>query len=96
MKTFLTGGNTGGYLGDVSEKDDEPQFAYDKLTETTIIHGSPDTVIRRIEQFKAVCTTSIMIHYPPYYGAQKTIEMLRLFAKEVLPNIRDEKKVAAE
>jgi|TARA_A100001037_G_scaffold133409_1_gene121026 alkanesulfonate monooxygenase SsuD/methylene tetrahydromethanopterin reductase-like flavin-dependent oxidoreductase (luciferase family) len=96
MKTFLTGGNTGGYLGDVTEKEDESQFAYDKLTETTIIHGSPDTVIRRIEEFKAVGTTSIMIHYPPYYGAQKTIEMLRLFAKEVLPNIRDEKKVAAE
>ena len=48
------------------------------------------------KQYSQLGATSIMIHYPPYYGAQKTIEMLRLFAKEVLPNIRDEKKVAAE
>ena len=88
MKTFLLGGNTGRYLGDVTEKADEKQFEYDHLASTTILHGSPDTVIRRIEEFRAVGTTSIMLHYPPYYGVQQTIDMLRLFAKEVLPHIQ--------
>ena len=40
MKTFLAGGKkTAGYLGDVTEKDDESQFAYDHLAKTTILHG---------------------------------------------------------
>ncbi len=94
MKTFLLGGNTGRYLGDVTEKQDESQFAYDRLVETTILHGSPDTIIRRIEEFRAVGTTSIMLHYPPYYGPEQTLDMLRLFAREVLPHIRDEKAAA--
>jgi alkanesulfonate monooxygenase SsuD/methylene tetrahydromethanopterin reductase-like flavin-dependent oxidoreductase (luciferase family) len=88
MKTFLSGGNTGGYLGDVTEKQDEKQFTYDHLAQTTILHGSPDTVIRRIEEFRKVGTTSIMLHYPPYYGVEQTLNMLRLFAKEVLPYIQ--------
>jgi len=89
MKTFLSGGKkTAGYLGDVTEKDDESQFAYDHLAATTILHGSPDTVIRRIEEFRKVGTTSIMLHYPPYYGVQQTLDMLRLFAKEVMPHVQ--------
>ena len=92
MKTFQAAGS---YLGDVTEKKRDDQFAYDNLAETTILHGSPDTVIRRIEAFRKVGATSIMIHYPPYYGQQQTIDMLRLFAKEVLPHVR-EMKAAAE
>jgi alkanesulfonate monooxygenase SsuD/methylene tetrahydromethanopterin reductase-like flavin-dependent oxidoreductase (luciferase family) len=88
IKTFLSGGNTGGYLGDVTEKQDEKHFTYDHLAETTILHGSPNTVIRRIEEFRKVGTTSIMLHYPPYYGVEQTLTMLRLFAKEVLPHIQ--------
>ena len=89
MKTFLAGGKkTGGYLGDVSEKTNESQFQYDRLSETTILHGSPDTVIRRIEAFEAVGTTSIMLHYPPYYGVEQVLDMLRLFAEEVLPHFK--------
>ena len=88
MKTFMSGVNAGGYLGDVTEKEDESQFTYDHLAETTILHGSPDTVIRRIEEFRKVGTTSIMLHYPPYYGVQQTLDMLRLFAKEVLPHVQ--------
>ena len=87
MKSFM-GAGTGGYLGDVTEKSNEDQFAYDELAKTTILHGSPDTVIRRIEEFRAVGTTSIMLHYPPYYGVQQTLDMLRLFAKEVLPHVQ--------
>ena len=33
-------------------------------------------------------TTSLVLHYPPYYGQERTVEMLRLFAKEVLPHIQ--------
>jgi len=88
MLSFFSGGNTGGYLGDVAEKADDAAFAYDNLAKSTIFHGSPDTVIRQIEAFRAAGATSIMVHYPPYYGQEKTLEMLRLFAKEVLPHVQ--------
>jgi len=45
-------------------------------------------VIRRIEEFRAAGATSLMLHYPPYYGTEKTLDMLRLFAKEVLPHVQ--------
>jgi alkanesulfonate monooxygenase SsuD/methylene tetrahydromethanopterin reductase-like flavin-dependent oxidoreductase (luciferase family) len=89
MKSFMAGGSkTGGYLGDISDKSGDEQFAYDNLMNGTILHGSPDTVLRKIEQFKAVGTTSMMLHYPPYYGQERTLDMLRLFAKEVLPHVQ--------
>ena len=87
MKTFL-GGAVGRYLGDVTEKADESQFAYEHLVKDTILHGSPDTVLRKVEAFRDVGTTSLMIHYPPYYGAERTLDMLRLFAAEVLPELK--------
>lgn len=98
MKSFFSGGETAGYLGDVAEKDSEDDFAYDHLAETTILHGSPDTVIRRIEEFRKAGATSIMLHYPPYYGPEKTLNMLRLFGKEVLPHVQrmEAPAVAAE
>jgi len=88
MLSFFSGGNTGGYLGDVAEKGDDSAFAYDNLVKGTIFHGSPETVIRQIEAFRAAGATSIMVHYPPYYGPEKTLQMLRLFAKEVLPHVQ--------
>ena len=89
MKSFMAGGSkTGGYLGDVSDKSGNDQFSYDNLMNGTILHGSPDTVLRKIEAFKAVGTTSLLLHYPPYYGQERTLEMLRLFAKEVLPHVQ--------
>ena len=88
MKTFMSGVTAGGYLGDVTEKEDESEFAYDHLADTTLLHGSPDTVIRRIEEFRKVGVTSLMLHYPPYYGVQQTIDMLKFFAKEVMPHVQ--------
>ena len=89
MKSFMAGGSkTGGYLGDISDKSNDDQFAYDNLETNTLLHGSPDTVLRKIEELKAVGTTSLMLHYPPYYGQARTLEMLRLFAKEVLPHVQ--------
>ena len=93
MKSFMSG--TGGYLGDVTEKTDESAFAYDHLSRTTILHGSPDTVLRRIEEFAAIGATSLMIHYPPYYGNERILNMLRLFAKEVLPHVKTMRAKAA-
>ena len=88
MKGFFSSGETGGYLGDVAEKSDDSQFAYDHLADTTILHGSPETVIRKIEDLRRAGATSLTLHYPPYYGQRQTIEMLRLFAKEVLPHVQ--------
>ncbi|MBS0244614.1 MAG: LLM class flavin-dependent oxidoreductase, partial [Proteobacteria bacterium] len=88
MKSFLGGGNTGRYLGEVTEKYEESAFAYDTLAKTTLIHGSPETVIRRIEDFRKAGATSLMLHYPPYYGPERTVQMLRFFAKEVLPHVQ--------
>ena len=85
MKSFLQG--TGTYLGEVTEKNKEDDFAYEKLANTTIVHGSPETVIRKIEQLGEIGYTSLMLHYPPYYGPEKTLKMLRLFGKEVLPHV---------
>ena len=59
---------------------DASSVSYDKLAKTTLLHGSPDIVIRRIEQLRSLGVTSIMVHYPPYYGPERTLAMLRLFA----------------
>ena len=87
MKTFLSG-DTAGYLGDVTEKDSESEFAYDNLAKTTIVHGSPDTVINRIEELRSIGINSLMLHYPPYYGVEQCLNMLRLFSKEVMPHVQ--------
>ncbi len=87
MKTFLSG-DTAGYLGDVTEKDSESEFAYDNLVKTTIVHGSPNTVINKIEELRSIGINSLMLHYPPYYGVEQCLNMLRLFSKEVMPHVQ--------
>jgi hypothetical protein len=32
--------------------------------------------------------SSVMIHYPPWYGHEKTVASLELFAAEVAPKFR--------
>ncbi len=88
MSSFL-GGDTKGYLGEVAKKNSDSQFSYESLCSQTILHGSPETVIRGIERLAAIGVTSLMIHYPPYYGPERISAMLRLFAKEVLPAVRE-------
>ena len=87
VRSFITGG-TGRYFGEVTSDRDDNALSYDHLARNTLLHGSPETVIRKIEALRDVGATSIMLHYPPYYGAEKTSAMLRLFAKEVLPMCR--------
>jgi len=45
-------------------------------------------VIRRIKELEKIGVTSLMLHYPPYYGVQQCLDMLRLFAKEVMPHVQ--------
>jgi hypothetical protein len=32
--------------------------------------------------------TSLLLHYPPYYGREKTMRSLKLFAERVIPAFR--------
>ena len=87
-QNFLAKG-TAGYLGRVSEKKSEKDLVYDHLAETTLIHGSPETVAGRIRELRqATGASSVVIHYPPYYGSEKAVRSLRLFAEEVMPDLQ--------
>jgi alkanesulfonate monooxygenase SsuD/methylene tetrahydromethanopterin reductase-like flavin-dependent oxidoreductase (luciferase family) len=91
------GGHQSGYLGQVSQGKDSVANAldYDALARSTIIHGSPKTVIARIEELKAKTgLTSLMLHYPPWYGTEKAKSSLELFAGEVIPRLRPPAKAA--
>ncbi|MFN3745363.1 MAG: LLM class flavin-dependent oxidoreductase [Hyphomicrobiaceae bacterium] len=91
------GGHQSGYLGQVAQGKDSVAMAleYDTLARSTIIHGSPDTVIARIEELKAKTgLTSLMLHYPPWYGSEKAKASLELFAGEVIPRLRPPAKAA--
>ena len=83
------GKSTAGYLGSVSEKDDDA-LNYEALVETTLLHGSPETVTRKIRDLQEKTgLSSIMLHYPPYYGTDRAQTSLRLFAERVMPNFRN-------
>lgn len=88
---------TSGYLGSVSEKG-AGDLDYDNLARTTLVHGSPETVIARLRELRdRTGMTSLLVHYPPYYGHEKAMKSLRLFAEKVMPVLReDARKAAAE
>jgi alkanesulfonate monooxygenase SsuD/methylene tetrahydromethanopterin reductase-like flavin-dependent oxidoreductase (luciferase family) len=91
------GTGTGGYLGSVSEKGN--QLNYDDLLATTLLHGSAETVIARLRELQArTGMTSLLLHYPPYYGREKTMRSLKLFAERVIPAFQPpaQKAAAAE
>lgn len=80
------GGATAGYLGSISEKGQSDAVDYDNLCKETILHGSPETVILRLRELEALTgMTSLLLHYPPYYGHEKAMKSLRLFAEQVMP-----------
>jgi alkanesulfonate monooxygenase SsuD/methylene tetrahydromethanopterin reductase-like flavin-dependent oxidoreductase (luciferase family) len=80
---------TSGYLGNVSEKSRVDTLNYDTLAATTLVHGSPDTVIAKLHALRATTgLTSLLLHYPPSYGHEKTMQSLRLFAERVMPEFR--------
>src|SRR6185503_17272036 len=87
--THFLGGATAGYLGNVSEKDRAVKLDYDELAATTLLHGSPDTVTRRLRELRdKTGLTSLLLHYPPYYGHEKAMRSLQLFAERVMPEFR--------
>ncbi|GGC76655.1 LLM class flavin-dependent oxidoreductase [Chelatococcus reniformis] len=96
--SHFDGKQTVGYLGVVSQgkRSDDQGSKYDDLLTHTIIHGSPSTVREKIEQLHArTGFTSLMLHYPPYYGADKTLASLTMFAEEVMPKLKGRSKKAA-
>lgn len=87
FKHFASG-HTSGYLGTVSDKGGALRD-YDGLTRDIIIHGSPSTVVEKIEELREMTgIRSLMLHYPPWYGPEKTNASLEMFATEVAPKFR--------
>jgi alkanesulfonate monooxygenase SsuD/methylene tetrahydromethanopterin reductase-like flavin-dependent oxidoreductase (luciferase family) len=85
---FMSGA-TAGYLGNVSEKNRVDTLSYDDLNATTLLHGAPETVVRKLKNVEAKTgMTSLLLHYPPYYGHDKTMKSLSLFAEKVMPEFR--------
>ena len=82
----FSSGHTSGYLGTVSAGRND----YEGLSKDVILHGSPATVIGKIEQLRAFGVNSLMLHYPPWYGAEKAIASLEMFAREVMPAFKRE------
>jgi alkanesulfonate monooxygenase SsuD/methylene tetrahydromethanopterin reductase-like flavin-dependent oxidoreductase (luciferase family) len=90
MKHFrhFSSGHTSGYLGTVSSEGATPRD-YDTMNKDIFLHGSPASVIEKIEILRdTVGGTSVMVHYPPWYGREKTLAMLEMFAAEVMPKFR--------
>jgi alkanesulfonate monooxygenase SsuD/methylene tetrahydromethanopterin reductase-like flavin-dependent oxidoreductase (luciferase family) len=87
--SHFASGHTSGYLGTVSEGGGAAGRDYDDLTRDIILHGSPATVVAKIEELRAMTgISSVMLHYPPWYGPEKTLASLEMFATEVAPKFR--------
>jgi alkanesulfonate monooxygenase SsuD/methylene tetrahydromethanopterin reductase-like flavin-dependent oxidoreductase (luciferase family) len=87
-------GHTSGYLGTVSQGGATSQRDYDMLSRDIILHGSPSTVVEKIERLRDMTgATSVMLHYPPWYGMEKALASLELFATEVAPKLRGKEPV---
>ncbi len=87
----FSSGHTSGYLGTVQEKTVGNRTGYDALAHDIILHGSPATVADKIATLRDMTgATSIMVHYPPWYGVEKALASLALFATEVAPKLRSD------
>jgi alkanesulfonate monooxygenase SsuD/methylene tetrahydromethanopterin reductase-like flavin-dependent oxidoreductase (luciferase family) len=85
----FSSGHTSGYLGTVQEKTVGSRTGYDALAHDIILHGSPATVADKIAHLRDIAgVTSIMVHYPPWFGVDKALASLELFATEVAPQFR--------
>jgi alkanesulfonate monooxygenase SsuD/methylene tetrahydromethanopterin reductase-like flavin-dependent oxidoreductase (luciferase family) len=83
-------GHTSGYLGTVSQDVGASPRDYDALARDIILHGSPATVIAKIEELHTMAgNASIMLHFPPWYGAEKALASLAMFAGEVMPKFQE-------
>ncbi len=82
-------GHTSGYLGTVQENTIGGRSGYDALAHDIILHGSPATVADKIAHLRdTVGANSMMLLYPPWYGIDKALASLELFATEVAPKFK--------
>lgn len=89
--THFSSGHTSGYLGTVSQDVGAAPRDYDALCRDIILHGSPATVAAKIEELQAMAgNASIMLHFPPWYGAERALASLELFAGAVMPKFRQQ------
>jgi alkanesulfonate monooxygenase SsuD/methylene tetrahydromethanopterin reductase-like flavin-dependent oxidoreductase (luciferase family) len=92
-QSHFASGHTSGYLGTVASAGAQGRD-YDTLSRDIILHGSPASVVAKIERLRALTgAASIMLHYPPWYGAEKALASLELFASEVIPKFTTPEKV---
>ena len=90
----FSSGHTSGYLGTVSQDVGSSPRDYEALSRDIILHGSPATVVEKIETLRTtVGVQSIMLHYPPWYGAEKALASLELFAGEVIPKFTSDARL---
>lgn len=86
--THFASGHASGYLGTVQKGAGGPRD-YDTLARNILLHGSPATVLEKIERLRDMTgASSIMLHYPPWYGAERTLASLERFAEAVMPKLR--------
>jgi alkanesulfonate monooxygenase SsuD/methylene tetrahydromethanopterin reductase-like flavin-dependent oxidoreductase (luciferase family) len=83
LKHFSSG-HTSGYLGTVNAGRND----YDGLLADVILHGSPASVIEKIERLEAIGANSLMLQYPPWYGIERALASLEMFASEVMPHFK--------
>jgi alkanesulfonate monooxygenase SsuD/methylene tetrahydromethanopterin reductase-like flavin-dependent oxidoreductase (luciferase family) len=84
LKHFSSG-HTSGYLGTVSAG----RTDYEGLSRDVILHGSPETVIDKIEHLRSIGVNSLMLHYPPWYGSDRAIASLEYFSSSVMTKFAD-------
>lgn len=93
LKHFSSG-HTSGYLGTVSQDVGSSPRSYEALNRDIILHGSPASVIEKIGTLRDMTgAASLMLHFPPWYGAEKALASLELFAREVIPKFRTDERV---
>ena len=82
-------GHTSGYLGTVGTGASSNRD-YDTLSRDIILHGSPKTVVEKLQRLQHMTgVSSLMLHYPPWYGIERALASLQLFAEEVMPKFKE-------
>lgn len=87
-QSHFSGAHTSGYLGTVASAG--AGRGYDELSRDIILHGSPATVAEKLAKLREMTGAgSIMLHYPPWYGVERALASLELFAAEVMPKFQE-------
>jgi len=93
-QSHFASGHTSGYLGTVASSGASGRD-YDTLSRDIILHGSPATVIEKLQRLRDMTgAASIMLHYPPWYGVERALASLELFAADVMPKFKAPRRQA--